>query len=110
MLEERPWGTYQILFEDENCKVKFICVKSGGKLSYQSHSKRDELWKLTSGSGIVTINEERIPVYKGSTIFINSGTKHRIETESGITFIEIQTGTYFGEDDIIRYSDEYGRV
>lgn len=112
MLEKRPWGTFEVLLDDTFCKVKKIVVNPGHKLSLQSHEKRNELWKIVSGSGLITLNDNVGEVSKGITCQIPAKTKHRIENNSNedLIFIEIQTGTYFGEDDIIRYEDSYGRV
>lgn len=112
MLESRPWGTFEILLEDNNCKVKKIVVNPKQKLSLQSHEKRAELWQIISGEGEVTLNEEKIVVQSGSFVEIPVTTIHRIENTGNekLTFIEIQTGVYFGEDDIIRYEDIYGRT
>jgi mannose-6-phosphate isomerase-like protein (cupin superfamily) len=112
MLETRPWGTYQILLEDSNCKVKKIIVQPGHKLSLQSHEKRNELWSIVEGDGEITLNEEIMPASKGMMFYIPIKTIHRIENTGNkpLVFIEIQTGEYFGEDDIKRYEDVYGRI
>jgi mannose-6-phosphate isomerase-like protein (cupin superfamily) len=112
MIETRPWGNYQILLEDNNCKVKKISVNPGQKLSLQSHEKRNELWEIIDGDGEVTLNSDIKPVFAGITIHIPKKTIHRVENTGNkmLIFIEIQTGEYFGEDDIVRYEDIYGRV
>ena len=109
---DRPWGTYQVLLEDDNCKVKKIVVQPGQKLSLQSHEKRSELWKVIDGDGEVTLNEQIKPVFAGSVIQIPVKMIHRIQNVGNkpLVFIEIQTGEYFGEDDIKRYEDIYGRI
>ena len=109
---DRPWGTYQVLLENDNCKVKKIVVQPGQKLSLQSHEKRSELWKVIDGDGEVTLNEQIKPVFAGSVIQIPVKMIHRIENVGNkpLVFIEIQTGEYFGEDDIKRYEDIYGRI
>ena len=109
---DRPWGTYQVLLENDNCKVKKIVVQPGQKLSLQSHEKRSELWKAIDGDGEVTLNEQIKPVFAGSVIQIPVKMIHRIENVGNkpLVFIEIQTGEYFGEDDIKRYEDIYGRI
>ena len=111
MIENRPWGTFQILLEDEKCKVKKIVVNPRQKLSLQSHEKRSELWQIIEGQGLVTLNEKDIQVSSGMLVNIPATTIHRIENvgDENLVFIEIQTGTYFGEDDIKRYEDLYGR-
>lgn len=108
---QRPWGTYQILLEDDNCKVKKIIVQPLQKLSLQSHEKRNELWSIIDGEGEITLNEEIMPAPKGMMFYIPAKTIHRIENVGNkpLVFIEIQTGEYFGEDDIKRYEDIYGR-
>lgn len=110
--EERPWGRFFVLFEDENCKVKKIEVESGHRLSYQYHQKRSEIWIFISGEGSVILNDKKINCKKGEIIQIPQGAKHRIENESieKLIFIEVQTGSYFGEDDIIRIEDDYKRA
>lgn len=111
MKEERPWGSYEILYEDMYCKVKKIIVNPHKKLSYQSHLHRKENWVITKGGGFVVINEDMLPIEANQSIVILPEDKHRISAgEQGIEFIEVQTGSYFGEDDIIRYEDEYGRI
>lgn len=112
-IEERPWGSFQILYSDLTCKIKMITVKPGHKLSLQSHKQRDELWKHISGTGLVHYRSLKLVFdFSLSSITIKRETKHRIENngKEDLKFIEIQTGDYFGEDDIIRYEDDYGRV
>lgn len=111
MKEQRPWGFYEILLETEYTKVKQITVNPGQRLSYQYHSKRQEFWTIVSGSATVILDDEKVLVAQGESIYIPLGAKHRImnETNELVVFIEVQTGTYFGEDDIIRIDDEYGR-
>ena len=111
MLENRPWGFYEILIDNPKYKVKRISVNRGERLSYQYHLERDENWVIVEGEGRVTIDNEDIPVSKGSTVSIKRMQKHRIEctSDSCLVFIETQTGEYFGEDDIVRIEDDYGR-
>ena len=108
---ERPWGRYDILFENNECKVKKIMVKPGGMLSYQYHTKRREAWTIIKGNLTIILDGDTCFREAGQTIKIPLGTKHRAwnETDENIEFIEVQTGTYFGEDDIIRLDDKYGR-
>jgi len=111
--EQRPWGTYEVLYNGEDCKVKKIIVSPEQRLSYQYHHKRNEHWTVVSGNGEVRLNEDIIEVYKGSYVFIPVAAKHTITNTSNINpliFIEIQTGDYFGEDDIVRLEDDYGRA
>ena len=112
MIVERPWGTYEVLFENELTKIKTIRVKEGNVLSYQSHENRTEDWIVLEGVGFVVLDGVRQEVKSGDHIRIDRRMKHRIGAENGfgnLTFIEVQTGTYFGEDDIVRYEDIYGR-
>ena len=109
----RPWGSYQVLFESGYCKVKKISVKTGEVLSYKSHSLRNEDWVVVKGSGFVVLDDATISVDPGSHVNIPANTKHRIGSNSDceeLVFIEVQTGDYFGEDDIVRFQDEYGRI
>jgi len=109
---ERPWGTYQVLLDGELCKVKIITVKPGQRLSYQTHSKRKEHWTVVAGTGTVTLNGETHTLPPGSSIDIAMGAAHRMENKGQETlqFVEVQMGSYFGEDDIVRLSDDYGRT
>ena len=110
--ETRPWGEFEVLLDTDYTKVKQIVVNPGQKLSYQYHTKRREHWILVRGIATIIINEERFFRCEGESIYISLGSKHRIlnETDEPLIFIEVQTGTYFGEDDIIRLEDEYGRA
>ncbi|MDM7923059.1 MAG: phosphomannose isomerase type II C-terminal cupin domain [Pyrinomonadaceae bacterium] len=111
--EERPWGSFTILDESETFKVKRIEVSPGKRLSYQRHSKRSEHWFVVRGTAKVTLNDEEFIVEAGSAVDIPSGTAHRVENPhraEQLVFIETQTGTYFGEDDIERLEDDFGRA
>ena len=111
-METRPWGYYIILEECETHKLKRIVVHPGGQLSYQMHHKRDEVWTIIKGGGIFILDDVIQRVGPGSICKIPAGHKHRIMNDSDgeLEFIEVQTGTYFGEDDIIRFVDDYGRI
>ena len=111
MIEHRPWGKYEILYEGKNCKVKKITVKPGGRLSYQYHYKRDECWVIVQGKATVTLDDKVFTYLEGEVVQIEYGTKHRVQNDNkeDLIFIETQTGTYFGEDDIVRLEDDYGR-
>jgi mannose-1-phosphate guanylyltransferase len=114
--EKRPWGTYRTVFEQEfapghHVKIKKIIVKPGKRLSLQYHKQRAEHWFCIQGRGTVTIGDNEIQLWPGGHVDIMPNEKHRIECE-GVTdliFIEIQTGDYLGEDDIVRLEDDYGR-
>jgi len=109
--ESRPWGRFEILTDEPHYKSKKITVMPGQKLSYQSHSKRAEQWVVVKGKAEVTLNDQIHHLEVGESIQIPLGAKHRMNNPGTIEleFIEVQTGSYFGEDDIIRYSDDYGR-
>lgn len=110
-IHERPWGRYFVLADEANYKLKRIEVNSGQKLSYQYHHKRQEQWTIIEGDATVILDDKEIKLSYGQSIFIPLGAKHRIMnlTEKPVVFIEVQTGTYFGEDDIVRLQDEYMR-
>lgn len=109
--EKRPWGSYEVLLDSDNCKVKTISVDPGHRLSYQYHNQRREVWTIISGSGVLTLDGDETHVEKESVIEIPIGSKHRIQNTGSepLIFIEVQTGTYFGEDDIVRLQDDYRR-
>lgn len=111
VFEERPWGKYEILRDTETFKSKVIQVLPGAQLSYQSHEQRAEHWIITAGEGEVVLDEKVIPVKYGSYVFIPTQTKHRMRNTGTTTleFVEVQVGSYFGEDDIKRYQDDYKR-
>ena len=107
-----PWGKFEVILNNKDCKVKKITVNPKCRLSYQSHEKRAEVWVVVSGEGRVTIDDEVDEVGHAAIVVVPYGTKHRIENThdtDNLVFIETQLGTYFGEDDIIRYEDDYGR-
>ena len=109
--DERPWGSFTVLDEGGNYKVKRIEVLPGKRLSYQRHQHRAEHWMMVEGTGKVTLEGREITVPTGETIDIPRGAAHRIENpgETKLTFIEIQRGDYLGEDDIVRMEDDFGR-
>ncbi len=109
--EQRPWGEFENLLDAEYCKVKRITVKPKQRLSYQYHLKRSEVWTVVSGTGFITIDDKSWNITQGQTVQIPVGVKHRIEnkTKDKMIFIEVQHGSYFGEDDIVRIEDDYNR-
>ena len=109
--EERPWGYYTVLYSDETCQVKKITVNPGKRISLQSHKFRAEHWFIVSGQGIAELDGNQIGVGQGNSIDVPIGSKHRISCGEGETliFIEVQTGSSFAEDDIVRYEDDFGR-
>ena len=110
-IEHRPWGSFENLLDEEYCKVKKIIVKPGQRLSYQYHYKRDECWVIVQGKATVTLDDKIHTFIEGQVVQIEYGTKHRVQNEEkeDLIFIETQTGTYFGEDDIVRLEDDYNR-
>jgi mannose-6-phosphate isomerase len=109
--DERPWGNYRVLDEGATYKVKRIEVLPQKRLSYQKHAQRSEHWMVVSGSAKVTLDGRDVTMATGATIDIAAGAAHRIENigDEKLVFIEIQRGTYLGEDDIQRLQDDYGR-
>lgn len=107
----RPWGHYEQLAIGPRFQVKSIVVKPGGKLSLQSHFHRSEHWIVVEGSAIVTKGSSSKLLTENEAIYIAVGEMHRLENPGKVPMrlIEIQTGMYFGEDDILRYDDDYGR-
>ena len=110
--EERPWGRFFVLHDEPTYKIKRIEVDPGGRLSYQYHHKRSEAWIIVEGTGVITLDGIDKEFTKGQTVLIPQGVKHRIENkrQEKVVFIEVQTGTYFGEDDIVRIEDDYNRA
>jgi mannose-6-phosphate isomerase len=110
-MDKRPWGGFTVLEEKEAYKVKRIEVLAGKRLSYQKHEKRAEHWMIVQGRAVVTLEGEEIPLNAGQAVDIPQKAAHRIfnPAQDLLVFIEIQTGEYFGEDDIIRLEDDFGR-
>ncbi len=108
---QRPWGYYVILADAPDHKVKRIHVKPGKRLSLQRHQRRSEHWHIVSGQALVTRGDNQLTLGPGDSIDIPQGTVHRIENQGQdeVYFIEIQHGDYFGEDDIERLEDDFGR-
>jgi len=108
----RPWGSYQSLDQGERHQVKRIVVKPGKRLSLQRHHHRSEHWIVVHGTALVTINDRRSYVHENESIYIPIGATHRMENPGKIPLelIEVQTGSYLGEDDIVRIEDDYRRV
>ena len=110
--EEKPWGAFEVIYEDRFTKVKKIFIVPEGKLSLQSHENRSEVWTIIYGGGVVEVDGEKWEVAKGDVVQIPVGEKHRVEntTEEPLVFIEVQWGKSFEESDITRYEDKYDRV
>jgi mannose-1-phosphate guanylyltransferase/mannose-6-phosphate isomerase len=107
----RPWGSYQSLDTGDRYQVKRIVVKAGGRLSLQKHHHRSEHWIVVHGTALVTVDNTEKIVHENESIYIPIGPTHRMENPGKIPLelIEVQTGSYLGEDDIIRIQDDYRR-
>ena len=110
--DQRPWGSYTVLDDEPTFKVKRIEVLPGKRLSYQRHAKRAEHWFIVAGAAEVTLDGTVSELGPGQAIDIPLEGAHRIANrgDADLVFIEVQHGTYFGEDDIVRLEDDYGRV
>lgn len=109
---KRPWGYYEILSDTQNHKVKRIHIGIDKRLSLQRHKRRSEHWNVIQGEAVVTLGEKEIRLKKGDSVDVQANTWHRIANvgKEPLIFIEIQQGEYFGEDDIERKEDDFGRV
>ena len=107
----RPWGSYDSIDQDEGFQVKRIKVKPGGRLSLQSHTRRAEHWIVVRGTARVTRDNDVFELHANQSTYIPLGAKHRLENpgDEVLELIEVQSGDYLGEDDIVRYEDVYGR-
>jgi mannose-6-phosphate isomerase len=108
----RPWGHYVVIDDSATHKVKRIVVQPGRRLSYQRHAHRSEHWFVVAGTGAVTLDGSTIDICAGSAVDVPVGAAHRIENTGvdDLVFIEVQRGEYFGEDDIDRLEDDFGRA
>lgn len=108
----RPWGTYTVLEEGPRFKIKRIEVKPGASLSLQMHHHRSEHWIVVSGMAKVVNGDQEIFVRTNESTYIPAGHKHRLENPGvlDLVMIEVQSGEYLGEDDIVRFQDVYGRA
>ncbi len=113
VFDQRPWGSFTVLDDAEDYKVKKLEVLPGKRLSYQRHSRRSEHWFVVRGIAKVTLNGNEILVKAGESLDVPCGYAHRIENPDAselLILIETQTGDYFGEDDIERLEDDFGRA
>ena len=110
--EDRPWGNYTVLYTDESCQVKKLVVDPAKRISLQSHKFRAEHWFIVSRHGTAELDGKEIEVGPGDSIEVPIGSKHRISCGEGelLVFIEVQTGSSFSENDIVRYDDDFGRA
>lgn len=108
----RPWGFYEVLSDKPDHKIKRITIYPSSRLSYQRHSHRSEHWHVVRGEALVTLDGREVRLESGQSLDIPKGSKHRVMSHGreDLVFIEVQTGDYFGEDDIERFEDDYGRV
>jgi mannose-6-phosphate isomerase len=109
--ENRPWGSWHVVDEAEGYKVKRIHVSPGCRLSYQTHAHRSEHWVVVAGVATCTIDGAVIVASAGHSVDVPLGAKHRLANDADVelVIIEVQRGTYTGEDDIVRLEDDYGR-
>ena len=110
--ESRPWGRFDVLDDADDCKVKRMTVSPGQRLSYQRHARRSEHWVVVRGRALVTLDGIDHDLGPGEAIDIPRGAAHRVANRGSelLVFVEVQLGDYFGEDDITRLSDDYGRL
>jgi mannose-1-phosphate guanylyltransferase/mannose-6-phosphate isomerase len=108
----RPWGTYESIDSGANFQVKHIMVKPGHKLSLQMHHHRAEHWVVVEGTALVTCDDKQFLLQPNQSTFIPLGARHRLENpgKTPLRLIEVQSGSYLGEDDIVRFEDTYGRA
>jgi len=108
----KPWGAYRVLDRRDRYQVKWLEVKPGARLSYQSHEHRSEHWTVVRGTATVTLDGRTLQVPCGEHVHIPFRSRHRLENQAEETLrvVEVQTGDYLGEDDIVRYEDDYGRA
>jgi mannose-1-phosphate guanylyltransferase/mannose-6-phosphate isomerase len=108
----RPWGSYECIDSGARFQVKRIVVKPGAKLSLQMHHHRAEHWVVVSGTALVTCGDRQLLVQENESTYIPLGTTHRLENPGKVPLhlIEVQSGSYLGEDDIVRFEDNYGRA
>ncbi len=108
----RPWGRYDVLDAGATHQVKRITVEPGKRLSYQRHQRREEFWVIVSGRALFTLDDQESEHGHGEVLVIPRGAKHRVAcvSDEPLVFIEVQRGDYFGEDDIERFDDDFGRT
>lgn len=107
----RPWGTFQSLHAGKRFQVKHLMIKPGARISLQKHYHRAEHWVVVNGTALVSRDDEETYVYENQSVYIPMGTVHRLENPGKVPLdiIEVQSGSYLGEDDIVRFEDAYGR-
>lgn len=112
IMEERPWGGFWVLQDEPHFKVKKLLVHPGHRLSLQLHHQREEHWVVVQGTPTITVGDQTWQAQGGEYIHIPTETRHRLENRGPepVEIIEVQRGSYFGEDDIVRYDDDYNRL
>ncbi len=112
LTDSPPWGLWEVLLDEPSYKVKRITVNPGKRLSYQKHARRKEHWMIVEGEAVAMLEGRDVRLRKGEALDIPAGAAHRIGNEGSVpmVFIEVQMGDYFGEDDIVRMEDDYGRA
>lgn len=109
--DERPWGSWEVLDDGPDFKVKRITVRPRARLSLQTHAHRSEHWVVVSGVATCTVGDREVVLLPGECVHVPVGEKHRIGNRhaDALIVIEVQLGSYLGEDDIVRLQDDYGR-
>ena len=109
---KRPWGEFQVIFEQSKCKVKQLILLPGKRISLQLHNHRSEVWQIIKGKALVTVQQSIFIAEEGKVIIIPINNLHRLENigKEDLHIIEIQYGNYLSEDDIERFADDYGRI
>lgn len=109
--EQRPWGSWHVIDVERGFKIKRIHVNPGSRLSYQTHEHRSEHWVIIRGTATCLIDGETTVAVAGESVDVVTGAKHRLANEGTeeLVVVEVQLGPYTGEDDIIRFADDYGR-
>ena len=111
MVVERPWGHYVVIHANDSCKVKLITINPHSRLSLQRHKYRAEFWHVIDGTASVVLDNYQFKLSAGENLSVPVGMIHRIGAyHETVRFIEVQTGSYFGEDDIERLDDDYDRI
>jgi mannose-6-phosphate isomerase-like protein (cupin superfamily) len=112
MREQRPWGYFEMLSTAPDHKVKRITVDPGKRLSLQRHHRRSEHWHVIAGQAVVSVDGQEVGLGPGDSVNIHCGAAHRVLNtgDQPMVFIEVQRGEYFGEDDIERLDDDFGRA
>jgi mannose-6-phosphate isomerase-like protein (cupin superfamily) len=110
--EERPWGSFENILDEDYCKVKTITIQPGQAPSYQYHFKRSEVYVIVQGKASIKLDDVEKEYTVGDVIKVPVLTKHQVKNigEDNLIFVEVQLGEYFGEDDIVRIDDKYGRA